>query len=82
MDVIVCNSAFHIPVMTEVYLPGLDYSTRLNIVDLAYQQFETSSRKRSVWTYAWRYYILEKGNKEPLSSFSSKAQLSQRDLTK
>ena len=51
---------FHIPVMTEVYLPGLDYLTRLNIVNQAYQQFEPSSRDRSVWRYAWRYYILEK----------------------
>ncbi len=51
---------FHIPVMTEVYLPGLDYGTRLNIVDHAYQQFKAFSRDRSVWRYAWRYYILEK----------------------
>jgi len=54
------NAFFHIPVMTEVYLPGLDYGTRLNIVDQAYQQFKAFSRGQSMWKYTWRFYILEK----------------------
>jgi len=54
---------FHIPVMTEAYLPGLDYATRLEIVDRAYQQFEAAHREIAVWRYEWRYYILEKNKK-------------------
>ena len=54
---------FHIPVMTEAYLPGLDYATRLEIVDKAYQEFEAAHREIAVWRYEWRYYILEKHKK-------------------
>jgi hypothetical protein len=46
--------------MTEAYLPGLDYATRLEVVDKAYQQFEASHKEIAVWRYEWRYYILEK----------------------
>lgn len=54
---------FHIPVMTEAYLPGLDYATRLEIVDKAYQQFEAAHREIAVWRYEWRYYIFEKNKR-------------------
>ncbi len=54
---------FHIPVMTEAYLPDLDYATRLEIVDKAYQQFAAAHRKIAVWRYEWRYYILEKNKR-------------------
>jgi ubiquinone/menaquinone biosynthesis C-methylase UbiE len=54
---------FHIPVMTEAYLPGLDYPTRLEIVDKAYQQFEATHREIAVWRHEWRYYILEKNKR-------------------
>jgi len=54
---------FHIPVMTEACLPGLDYATRLEIVDRAYQEFVAAHREIAVWRYKWRYYILEKDKK-------------------
>jgi ubiquinone/menaquinone biosynthesis C-methylase UbiE len=54
---------FHIPVMTEAYLPGLDYATRLEIVDRAYQQFVAAHREIAEWRYEWRYYILEKNKR-------------------
>jgi ubiquinone/menaquinone biosynthesis C-methylase UbiE len=54
---------FHIPVMTEAYLPGLDYAIRLEIVDKAYQQFAAAHREIAVWRYEWRYYIFEKNER-------------------
>jgi len=54
---------FHVPVMTEAYLPGLDYATRLEVVEKAFQQFEATHRGIAVWRYEWRYYILEKDKK-------------------
>jgi ubiquinone/menaquinone biosynthesis C-methylase UbiE len=54
---------FHIPVMTEAYLPGLDYATRLEVVDRAYQEFVAAHREIAVWRYEWRYYILEKNKR-------------------
>jgi len=54
---------FHIPVMTEACLPGLDYATRLEVVDRAYQEFVAAHREIAVWRYKWRYYILEKDKK-------------------
>lgn len=51
----------HIPVMSEACLPGLDYTTRLAVLDKAYQQFAAVHSDAPAWRYAWRYYILEKG---------------------
>ncbi len=45
-----------IPVMSLRYLPGLDYATRIQIVETAYQRFD--ARHSDVAT--WRYYVAKK----------------------
>ncbi len=47
-----------IPVMSLRYLPGLDYATRLEIVEKAYQRFDTLYSD----SVTWRYYVAEKIN--------------------
>jgi len=55
---------FKIPVMTETYLPGLDYTTRMEIVDKAYHQYDASHTGLG----EWGYYILQKqGSREQLT---------------
>ncbi len=46
-----------IPVMSLRYLPGLDYATRTQIVETAYQRFDLLHND----IVTWRYYVGEKG---------------------
>jgi len=49
------HAFYHIPIMIQSFLPGLNYTTRRQIVDKTYREYGGSHKE----VFEWRFYIAE-----------------------